>query len=870
MSAAQQEPKPVGTVLTNPRQGVKNNGLDNEQADLIITVGDVFVSSSSGNRYVVADMLGSGTFGQVAKCTCAETGRAHAVKVIKNLPAYYHQARVEIGVLQLLNQRFDPHDRHNLVRMEEFFVHERHLCIVFELLSLNLYELIRHNQFRGLSINLLRVFLRQVLDALSVIREARIIHCDLKPENILLRSLDSGSIKLIDFGSACFENRTVYSYIQSRFYRSPEVVLRHRYTAAIDVWSLGCVAAELFLGLPLFPGASEHDLMVRIVEMLGCPPDAMLRQAKATSKFFKRAVPTSHSDPAPAWVLLTREESELAQGQACPAGKRYFKHRYLKDIIASYPYKSSLTQEEVARERQQREAFHDLLLGLLQLDPAKRWTPWQALQHPFVHAQPLPAGGRWTPPPDPAVAAAAAQNPVPERAPADPRSAVAMAPAAGSSVPTSSAAAAMSWPGPMAAGLLAGEAQQVAASQAAAQAQPAAQQPAPQAQQQQQQPSQVVHGFDTRVPATAPVPMPAQAQTAMPPGINRVATGDLAFSLPAGQGMHQQLMATHGPVTAPMGIQAQQPPGLMAAAVSAPMPGTSVGTQQALHASAFGALSSTPSHPQHIASPINAAGAAAMAAVAAGGTNLLHSRTISGVADAVNQGHPTIGSYQQAAMAAAASAGFAAATGLQTTQGFPVVSAPNASLYVAMSRGQPIDAAEAASAWAATNGGAGARGAEPVRASSVSNREQQPRTSMDITPRPEDQVGSPGDWNPLWSEDQLLEDASSQRSVSRGSSMQGASGAAHGGSPTGAGVAQASPPEGAGGGGPSRLARVSGRPTVRSRDSPLPNIEETAMEGEAGAARGEAPGTYEYPRHIDQAQQRRTGGDDDAMDEDGK
>ena len=63
----------------------------------------------------------------------------------------------------------------------------------------------------------------QILDALSVLCESNIIHCDLKPENVLLKGLDSGDIKVIDFGSACFENRTMYSYIQSRFYRSPEV-----------------------------------------------------------------------------------------------------------------------------------------------------------------------------------------------------------------------------------------------------------------------------------------------------------------------------------------------------------------------------------------------------------------------------------------------------------------------------------------------------------------------------------------------------------------------------------------------------------------------------------------------------------------------
>jgi dual specificity protein kinase YAK1 len=100
----------------------------------------------------------------------------------------------------------------------------------------------------------------QILDALIVLRDASIIHCDLKPENILLAPPAAsggalGQLKLIDFGSACFETRTVYSYIQSRFYRSPEVLLGLSYSASIDMWSFGCVAAELFLGLPLFPGA---------------------------------------------------------------------------------------------------------------------------------------------------------------------------------------------------------------------------------------------------------------------------------------------------------------------------------------------------------------------------------------------------------------------------------------------------------------------------------------------------------------------------------------------------------------------------------------------------------------------------------------
>ena len=81
--------------------------------------------------------------------------------------------------------------------------------------------------------------------------------------------LQSPQVKVIDFGSACHEMATVYTYIQSRFYRSPEVLLGLPYSTSIDMWSLGCIIVELFLGLPLFPGTSEYNQVSRIVDMLG-------------------------------------------------------------------------------------------------------------------------------------------------------------------------------------------------------------------------------------------------------------------------------------------------------------------------------------------------------------------------------------------------------------------------------------------------------------------------------------------------------------------------------------------------------------------------------------------------------------------------
>lgn len=158
--------------------------------------------------------------------------------------------------------------------------------ISFELLSLNLYEFIKLNNFKGLSIGLIRRFAVQILNSLLFLKEQRIIHCDLKPENVLLKQANRSGLKVIDFGSACFDTEKLYTYIQSRFYRAPEIMLGLNYTVAIDMWSFGCILAELYTGIPLFPGESEGDQMNLIMEVQGVPPLDMLVCGSRTKVFF--------------------------------------------------------------------------------------------------------------------------------------------------------------------------------------------------------------------------------------------------------------------------------------------------------------------------------------------------------------------------------------------------------------------------------------------------------------------------------------------------------------------------------------------------------------------------------------------------------
>ncbi|KZT10957.1 kinase-like protein [Laetiporus sulphureus 93-53] len=379
-------------VLTKPSKPIHNDGFDNEDYDYILYVND-WLGADEGHKYLILDILGQGTFGQVVKCQNMKTHEVVAVKVVKNKPAYFNQSMMEVTILELLNNQCDPDDQHHILRLRDSFIHKNHLCLVFELLSSNLYELIKQNQFQGLSTQLVKVFTAQLLDALTVLKEARLIHCDLKPENILLKSLQSPQIKVIDFGSACHERQTVYTYIQSRFYRSPEVLLGLPYAAAIDMWSLGCIAVELFLGLPLFPGTSEYNQITRIVEMLGMPPQYMLDMGKQTGQFFDSYVDGyGHKR----YKLKNIEQYSREHNTQEQPGKQYFKANSLPEIIQQAPmpsFKSTSRQaHEMEKEMNNRAAFIDFCQGLLNMNPIERWSPQQARMHPFI------TGEKWTKP----------------------------------------------------------------------------------------------------------------------------------------------------------------------------------------------------------------------------------------------------------------------------------------------------------------------------------------------------------------------------------------------------------------------------------------------------------------------------------------
>ncbi|XP_044036157.1 homeodomain-interacting protein kinase 1 isoform X5 [Siniperca chuatsi] len=265
--------------------------------------------------YEVLEFLGRGTFGQVAKCWKRGTNEIVAIKILKNHPSYARQGQIEVAT------------------------------------------------------------------ALMKLKSLGLIHADLKPENIMLVDplRQPYRVKVIDFGSASHVSKAVCStYLQSRYYRAPEIILGLPFCEAIDMWSLGCVIAELFLGWPLYPGASEYDQIRYISQTQGLPAEYLLSAGTKTSRFFNRGPDSSY----PLWRLKTPAEHEMEMGIKSKEARKYI-FNCLDDMM-QVNLSSHLEGTDMLAEKADRREFIDLLKRMLRLDADKRITPTKTLGHPFV------------------------------------------------------------------------------------------------------------------------------------------------------------------------------------------------------------------------------------------------------------------------------------------------------------------------------------------------------------------------------------------------------------------------------------------------------------------------------------------------------
>jgi len=320
----------------------KNGGYDDEKGRYKCVKND-----HVAYRYEVMKGLGKGSFGDVVKCYDHKSKTNVALKIIRNERRFHKQAQSEIKILDLLRQQ-DKKDNHNVVHMKEFFLFRGHLCITFEMMHNDLYAALKKDNFKGFPLPVIKSFSKALVTSLRVLRRSRIIHCDLKPENILLKAADSHQVKIIDFGSSCFDNQRVHTYIQSRFYRSPEVIMGLGYGVPIDMWSLGCILAELFSGQPLFPGHDEKEQLMYQMEVLGVPPMSVIQAGKRATTFFS-------------------EDFEPLHTTDRKGRKRMPCTRSLERAIGC-----------------SEKPFLDFIAKCLTWDPQERMTPREAAHHEFI------------------------------------------------------------------------------------------------------------------------------------------------------------------------------------------------------------------------------------------------------------------------------------------------------------------------------------------------------------------------------------------------------------------------------------------------------------------------------------------------------
>ncbi|XP_077194862.1 dual specificity tyrosine-phosphorylation-regulated kinase 2 isoform X3 [Paroedura picta] len=355
------------------RQGVtggpNNSGYDDDQGSYVQVPHDHI-----SYRYEVLKVIGKGSFGQVVKAYDHKMHQHVALKMVRNEKRFHRQAAEEIRILEHLKKQ-DKDNNMNVIHMLENFTFRNHICMTFELLSMNLYELIKKNKFQGFSLPLVRKFAHSILQCLDALHKNRIIHCDLKPENILLKQQGRSGIKVIDFGSSCYEHQRVYTYIQSRFYRAPEVILGARYGMPIDMWSLGCILAELLTGYPLLPGEDEGDQLACMIELLGMPSQKLLDSSKRAKNFV-----SSKGYPRYCTITTLSDGSVVLNGGRSRRGK-------LRGPPESREWGTALKGCD-------DPLFLDFLKQCLEWDPTLRMTPSQALRHPWLRRRlPKPPTG---------------------------------------------------------------------------------------------------------------------------------------------------------------------------------------------------------------------------------------------------------------------------------------------------------------------------------------------------------------------------------------------------------------------------------------------------------------------------------------------
>ncbi|KAM4805685.1 dual specificity protein kinase CLK2 isoform 6-T6 [Urocitellus parryii] len=272
---------------------------DDAEGHLIYHVGDWLQE-----RYEIVSTLGEGTFGRVVQCVDHRRGGARvALKIIKNVEKYKEAARLEINVLEKINEK-DPDNKNLCVQMFDWFDYHGHMCISFELLGLSTFDFLKDNNYLPYPIHQVRHMAFQLCQAVKFLHDNKLTHTDLKPENILFvnsdyeltynlekkrdeRSVKSTAVRVVDFGSATFDHEHHSTIVSTRHYRAPEVILELGWSQPCDVWSIGCIIFEYYVGFTLFQTHDNREHLAMMERILGPIPSRMIRKTRKQKYFYR-------------------------------------------------------------------------------------------------------------------------------------------------------------------------------------------------------------------------------------------------------------------------------------------------------------------------------------------------------------------------------------------------------------------------------------------------------------------------------------------------------------------------------------------------------------------------------------------------------
>ena len=221
------------------------------------------------DQYRILELIGEGTYGKVFKAQDKNTGHLVAIKKFKQAEDEdAHARKTMFREIKILKDY--PHE--NVVALREVFREKGKLLLIFDYIDKTLLEELQKAQTDsndgGLKPDQIKNFTYQMLLAISFLHKNKILHRDIKPENLLISR--NGVVKICDFGFARGikdTNFTYTDYVSTRWYRAPELLVGDaQYNCSIDIWALGCIFAEIFNGMPLFPGDSDLHTLQLILE----------------------------------------------------------------------------------------------------------------------------------------------------------------------------------------------------------------------------------------------------------------------------------------------------------------------------------------------------------------------------------------------------------------------------------------------------------------------------------------------------------------------------------------------------------------------------------------------------------------------------